>query len=54
MVAGGGNNARVALAEIAGGADPTATITATALQFAADIGTIVDSLQGKGAVNIAV
>ena len=54
VVAGGGNNARVALAEIAGGADATATITATALQFAADIGSIVDSLQGKGAVNIAV
>ena len=54
VVAGGGNNARVALAEIAGGADATATITATALQFAADIGSIVDSLQNKGAVNIAV
>ena len=54
VVAGGGNNARVALAQIAGGADPTATITATALQFATDIGNIVDSLQGKGAVNIAV
>ena len=54
VVAGGGNNARDALAEIAGGADPTATITATALQFATDIGNIVDSLQGKGAVNIAV
>ena len=54
VVAGGGNNARDALAEIAGGADPTATITAASLQFAADIGNIVDSLQGKGAVNIAV
>ena len=54
VVAGGGKNARDALAEIAGGADPTATITATAVQFAADIGSIVDSLQGKGAVNIAV
>jgi len=54
VVAGGGNNARDALAEIAGGADPTATITATAVQFAADIGSIVDSLQGKGAANIVV
>jgi outer membrane lipase/esterase len=54
VVAGGGNNARDALAEIAGGADPTATITATALQFAADIGNIVDSLQGKGAASIVV
>lgn len=54
VVAGGGNNAREALTAIAGGADPTATITATSLQFAADIGDIVDALQGKGAVNIAV
>jgi phospholipase/lecithinase/hemolysin len=54
VVAGGGNNARDALTAIAGGADPTATITATSLQFAADIGDIVDTLQGKGAVNIAV
>lgn len=54
VVAGGGNNARVALAQIVGGADPTATITTTALQYAADIGSIVDSLQGKGAVNIVV
>jgi len=54
VVAGGGNNARGALTTIAGGADPTATITATSLQFAADIGDIVDALQGKGAVNIVV
>lgn len=52
VVAGGGNNARAALTAIAGGADPTATITATALQYAADVGDIVDALQGKGAVNI--
>ena len=54
VVAGGGNNARDALAAIAGGADPTATITGTATQFAADIGDIVDALQAKGAVNIVV
>lgn len=54
VVAGGGNNARNALTAIAGGADPTATITATSLQFASDVGDIVDALQGKGAVTIAV
>jgi len=54
VVAGGGNNAREALAAIAGGADPTATITAASLQFAADIGGIVDALQGKGAEKIVV
>ncbi|NBW87427.1 MAG: hypothetical protein EBR23_11530, partial [Planctomycetia bacterium] len=37
-----------------GGADPTTTITATSVQFAADIGDIVDALQGKGARNIVV
>lgn len=54
VVAGGGNNARDALTAIAGGADSTAIIAATSLQFAEDIGSIVDSLQGKGAVNIVV
>jgi hypothetical protein len=39
---------------ILGGADPTATIVATAGQFAADIGSIVDTLQAKGAENIIV
>jgi outer membrane lipase/esterase len=53
-VAGGGNNARAAMSAIAGGADPTATISATAIQFAADIGDIVDALQGKGARQIVV
>jgi len=54
VVAGGGNNARTAMTEIAGGADPTATIVATAGQFAADIGSIVDTLQANGAENIVV
>ena len=54
VIAGGGNNARTALSAIAGGADPTATIGATAVQFAADIGNIVDALQGKGARRIIV
>lgn len=54
VVAGGGNNARAAMSAIAGGADPAATISATAIQFAADIGDIVDALQGKGARQIVV
>jgi outer membrane lipase/esterase len=54
VVAGGGNNARAAMTAIAGGADPAATIVATAGQFAADIGSIVDTLQAKGAQNIVV
>jgi outer membrane lipase/esterase len=54
VVAGGGNNARAAMTAIAGGADPTATIGATAIQFAADIGSIVDTLQAKGAERIIV
>ena len=54
VVAGGGNNARTAMTAIAGGADPTATILATAGQFAADIGSIVDTLQANGAENIVV
>jgi outer membrane lipase/esterase len=54
VVAGGGNNAREAMTAIAGGADPTATIGAAAIQFAADIGSIVDTLQAKGAERIIV
>jgi len=54
VVAGGGNNARAAMTAIAGGADPTATIAAAANQFAADIGSIVDTLQAKGAERIIV
>ena len=54
VVAGGGNNAREAMTAIAGGADITATIGAAAIQFAADIGSIVDTLQAKGAERIIV
>jgi phospholipase/lecithinase/hemolysin len=54
VVAGGGNNARAAMTAIAGGADITATIGAAAVQFAADIGSIVDTLQAKGAERIIV
>lgn len=54
VVAGGGNNARAALTAIAGGADRVATIGLTAVEFAADIGSIVDTLQANGAANIVV
>ena len=54
VIAGGGNNARAALAAISGGADAATTIAATSAQFAADIGEIVDSLQGRGASNLIV
>jgi phospholipase/lecithinase/hemolysin len=56
VVAGGGSNARTALTAIAtaGGANLSQTIAATAVQFAADIGSIVDMLQAKGAQNIVV
>jgi phospholipase/lecithinase/hemolysin len=54
VIEGGGNNARAALAAIAGGADPATTILSTALSFAANIGTIVDQLQLAGAQHIVV
>jgi len=54
VVAGGGNNVRVALDAIMGGADPTATIGAAAAAYAQDIGDIVDALQLAGAQNILV
>jgi outer membrane lipase/esterase len=54
VVAGGGNNARAALAAIGGGADIPSTIAATAFAFAADIGNIVDGLQLAGADDIVV
>jgi len=54
VIAGGGNNARAALTAIAGGADAAATIAATSVQFAADVGAIVDSLQSKGAHDFVV
>lgn len=50
----GGNNARDALSAILGGADPSAVIGATALQYATDTGMLIDSLQAKGAQNIVV
>ncbi len=54
VVAGGGNNARAALTAIGGGADFATTVTAAALGFATDIGTIVDQLQAAGAQHIVV
>ena len=54
VVAGGGNDARAALAQIAGGGDPTTVIATFAAQYAANVGSIVDTLQGKGAQNIVV
>jgi phospholipase/lecithinase/hemolysin len=54
IVAGGGNDARAALAAIAGGGDPNTVIATMAAQYAANVGSIVDTLQGKGAQNIVV
>ena len=54
VIEGGGNNARAALAAIAGGAAQGPTIASTAASFAANIGTIVDQLQLAGAQHIVV
>ena len=54
VIAGGGNDARAALDLIQGGADIPATIQATAMSFAANVGTIVDALQAAGAQHIVV
>ncbi|MEO7855323.1 MAG: SGNH/GDSL hydrolase family protein, partial [Rubrivivax sp.] len=54
VVAGGGNDARGALAAIQGGADVVGTIASVSADYAANIGNIVDALQGAGAANIVV
>jgi outer membrane lipase/esterase len=54
VIEGGGNNVRAALTAIAGGAQSGPTILATALSFAANIGTIVDQLQAAGSRHIVV
>ena len=54
VIAGGGNDARAALAAIGGGANVATTIAATAASFAANVGSIVDSLQLAGAQHIVV
>lgn len=54
VVAGGGNNARSALQQIADGADVGITIATAAAQYAADVGNIVNTLQAAGAQHIIV
>jgi outer membrane lipase/esterase len=54
VVAGGGNDARAALAAIGGGANAFSTIGSTSFQYASNIGSIVDDLQAAGAQNIVV
>jgi outer membrane lipase/esterase len=54
VIAGGGNDARAALAAIGGGASIPGTILATATSFAANVGSIVDALQAAGAQHIIV
>ncbi len=54
VVAGGGNDARDALAAIQAGADVVDTITAVSTSFAGNVGTIVDQLQAAGAAHIVV
>ena len=54
VIAGGGNDARAALAAIGGGASIPGTILSTAASFAANVGSIVDALQAAGAQHIIV
>jgi outer membrane lipase/esterase len=54
VIEGGGNDARAALAAIAGGAGLGPTVASTAASFAANIGTIVDELKLAGAQHIVV
>jgi len=54
VIAGGGNDARGALAAIGAGADVNATVMSTAASFTANVGAIVDELQAAGAQHIIV
>lgn len=54
IVAGGGNNVRVALEAIGAGADPTATVTATVANYATDMAGLVSSLKTAGAQHVLV
>lgn len=54
VIAGGGNDARAALGAIGNGANLGATVALTATSFAANVGSIVDSLQAAGAQHIIV
>lgn len=54
VVAGGGNNVRVGLEALLGGADPLPTVIGTAGGYATDIATIVGTLKSVGAQHILV
>lgn len=54
VIAGGGNNARDALEAIAGGAPMVQTLALAGLQYASNIGRMVDELQAAGAQHIVV
>jgi outer membrane lipase/esterase len=54
VIAGGGNDARDALAAAAGSADPNAVIAAAALAYATSTGALIDQLQAHGAQHIVV
>lgn len=54
VIAEVGNDARDALAAIAGGADPQATMQLAATSYASDLGAIVDDLRAAGAQHFLV
>lgn len=54
IVAGGGNNIRLALEAIAAGADPNATAAATVADYATDMAGLVASLKTAGAQHVLV
>lgn len=54
VLAGGGNNARAALEAVLAGEPIVRTAISTAINFARDIGNMVDTLQAAGAVDIVV
>lgn len=54
VIAEVGNDARDALAAIAGGADATSTMQLAATRYASDVGAIVDSLRDAGAQHFLV
>ncbi|MBI3154532.1 MAG: SGNH/GDSL hydrolase family protein [Burkholderiales bacterium] len=54
IIAGGGNNGRAALTDIADGAPLARTLLANAVGFARDVGLMVGQLQAAGAADIVV
>lgn len=54
IVAGGGNNIRVALESIAAGADPASTFASTVADYASDMATMVGTLKAAGARHVLV